>query len=58
MLYKIPVVVMGENRTFKGPESYSRKRVELVNLDLKGCRDMMADFIRRRPELWNEDIGV
>ncbi|MBI5882043.1 MAG: nucleoside deaminase [Elusimicrobia bacterium] len=58
LLYKIPVVVMGENRTFKGPEGYSRKKVKLVNLDLKECRDMMADFIKAKPRLWNEDIGA
>lgn len=57
LLYKIPRVVIGENRTFQGPESYSRRRLKLVNLDLPECREMMADFIRRRPELWNEDIG-
>ncbi|MCX5797097.1 MAG: nucleoside deaminase [Elusimicrobia bacterium] len=58
LLYKIPRVVIGENRTFKGPESYSRRFTRLVNLDLAECRELMADFIRRRPELWNEDIGV
>ncbi|MFA6316629.1 MAG: nucleoside deaminase [Elusimicrobiota bacterium] len=58
LLYKIPVVVMGENRTFKGPESYSRKKVKLINLDLKECRDMMSAFIKAKPGLWNEDIGV
>ncbi len=57
LLYKIPRVVIGENRTFKGPESHARRRLKLVNLDLPECREMMADFIRRRPELWNEDIG-
>ena len=57
LLYKIPLVVMGEDKTFKGPEAYSRRRLKLVNLDLQECKDMMADFIRRRPELWNEDIG-
>lgn len=57
LLYKIPRVVIGENRTFQGPESYSRRRTCLKNLDLKECRDMMADFIRRRPRLWDEDIG-
>ena len=57
LLYKIPRVVIGENRTFRGPESYSRRRVRLVNLDLPECRAMMAAFILRRPELWNEDIG-
>jgi len=58
LLYKIPRVVIGENRTFRGPERYSRRRVELVNLDLAECRDMMTEFIRLKPRLWNEDIGV
>jgi cytosine deaminase len=58
LLYRIPRVVIGENRTFKGPERASRRLVRLKNLDLAECREMMADFIRRRPELWNEDIGV
>lgn len=58
LLYKIRTVVIGENRTFKGPESYSRKFVKLVNLDLPECRALMAGFIAARPELWNEDIGV
>ena len=57
LLYKIPVVVMGENRTFKGPESYSRKYAKLINLDLPECSGMMAGFIAKRPELWYEDIG-
>ena len=58
LLYKIPVVVIGENETFKGPESYSRKFVKLVNLDSPECKKLMRDFITARPELWNEDIGV
>jgi len=58
LLYKIPVVVIGENRTFRGPESYSRKFVKLINLDLPECGDMMDAFIAEKPELWNEDIGV
>jgi cytosine deaminase len=59
LLYKIPVVVIGENKTFKGPEAYSRKcGVKLINLDSKECKDLMRDFIARKPELWNEDIGV
>lgn len=57
LLYKIPRVVIGENKTFRGPEAYSRRRTRLVNLDLPECKELMADFIRRRPELWNEDIG-
>lgn len=58
LLYKIPAVVIGENRTFKGPESCSKSVVRLINLDLPECRDLMAAFIRRKPRLWNEDIGV
>jgi cytosine deaminase len=57
LLYKIPTVVIGENETFKGPESYSRKYVRLVNLDSPECKRLMRDFIKARPELWNEDIG-
>lgn len=57
LLYKIPLVVMGENSTFRGPESYSRRRTRLINLDLPECKQMMVEFIRRRPRLWNEDIG-
>ena len=58
LLYKIPMVVIGENKTFKGTESYSKKFVKLVNLDLSECKKIMTDFIKARPELWNEDIGV
>jgi len=57
LLYKIPTVVIGENKTFKGPESYSKKFVELINLESAECKALMAAFIKARPELWNEDIG-
>ncbi len=58
LLYKIPMVVIGENDTFKGPESYSRRRgVKIINLDLKECKDLMREFIVKKPKLWNEDIG-
>lgn len=57
LLYKIPTVVIGENTTFKGPES-SKKFVKLINLDSAECKKLMRDFIKARPELWNEDIGV
>ena len=57
-LYKIPVVVIGENKTFKGPEAYSKKcGVKLINLNLSKCKKMMRDFIASKPKLWNEDIG-
>ncbi len=58
LLYKIPRVVLGENRTFMGAEELLRSRgVEVVNLDLAECVQMMEEFIAARPELWWEDIG-
>ncbi len=58
LLYEIPRVVIGENRTFLGGEELLRSRgVELVVLDDAECVAMMQAFIAERPELWNEDIG-
>lgn len=58
LLYKIPKVVIGENRTFQGPEDYVRSRgVELVILDDPQCLRLMRDFIAANPTLWREDIG-
>lgn len=58
LLYKIPRVVIGENRTFKGPEEYCRRRgVKIKNLDSSECVQLMRNFIKEKPELWNEDIG-
>lgn len=58
LLYQIPKIVIGENRTFQGPEDYLRSRgVELVILDDVECVRLMTEFIRDNPELWNEDIG-
>jgi len=58
LLYRIPKVVIGENRTFQGPEEYVRSRgVELEVVDNAECRRLMEEFIASRPELWNEDIG-
>ena len=59
LLYKIPRVVIGENKTFQGPEAYVRSRgVQLEILNLDECIQLMEDFIAAHPELWNEDIGV
>ena len=59
LLYKIPKVIIGENKTFQGPEDYVRSRgVELVILNLEECISLMEAFINAHPELWNEDIGV
>lgn len=58
LLYKIPKVVIGENRTFRGPEERLRARgVELEIVDNAECVRLMSDFIRDNPGLWNEDIG-
>jgi cytosine deaminase len=58
LLYEIPKVVIGENRTFLGAEDLLRANgVEVVVVDDERCVDMMTGFIRARPELWNEDIG-
>ena len=58
LLYKIPKVIIGENKTFQGPEDYVRSRgVELVILNLEECISLMEAFITAHPELWNEDIG-
>lgn len=59
LLYGIPRVVIGENRTFRGPEDYVRSRgVELEVVDDPECVALMEAFQRDHPELWNEDIGV
>ena len=59
LLYGIPKVVVGENRTFQGPEDYLRSRgVELEIVENEECRQLMRDFIESNPALWNEDIGV
>ncbi len=58
LLYKIPRIVVGENQTFQGPEAMVRSRgVELVIVQDPECIALMEEFIRARPELWNEDIG-
>ena len=58
LLYKIPRIVVGENRTFRGPEDYLRSQgVVLEVLDDPACVRLMEEFIRARPDLWDEDIG-
>lgn len=56
--FKIPKVIVGESRTFPGAVEFMRSHgVEVIDLDLPECVEMMEDFIREMPELWNEDIG-
>ncbi len=58
LLYKIPHVVIGENRTFQGPEDYLRSRgVQMDVVDSSECFQLMQDFIQDNDSLWNEDIG-
>lgn len=58
LLYGIPRVVVGENRTFMGEEELLRSRgVEVTVLENQECYELMQKFISEKPELWNEDIG-
>jgi len=58
LLYGIPHVIVGENRTFMGEEELLRSRGVIVEvLDDPDCIQMMTEFIQRNPTLWNEDIG-
>jgi len=58
LLYRIPRIVIGENQNFMGAEDLFRERgVELVVMNDPACVQLMSDFIRSRPDLWNEDIG-
>ena len=59
LLYGIPRVVVGENRTFMGEEDLLRSRgVEVAVLQDETCIALMKRFVEQRPELWNEDIGL
>ena len=58
LLYGISKVVVGENKTFRGPEDYLRARgIEITILDNEECTSLMTNFIKENPEIWNEDIG-
>ncbi len=59
LLYKIPHIVVGENKNFQGPEDYLRScgvKIEIINDPF--CVQLMKDFIQEKPELWFEDIGA
>jgi cytosine deaminase len=58
MLYEIPKVIVGENKTFMGEEGRLREKgIDVEVLNDQGCIEMMRDFISQNPQLWNEDIG-
>lgn len=59
LLYGIPRVVVGENKTFMGEEELLRSRgVAVTVVDSEDCYNLMQEFIQQQPALWNEDIGV
>lgn len=58
LLYRIPRVIIGENQNFLGAEVLFRQHgVELTVANDESCIQLMKDFIRDHPDLWNEDIG-
>jgi creatinine deaminase len=59
VLYGIPTIIVGENRTFTGEEEWLKSRgVRIQVLQNEECISMMREFIQNNPTLWNEDIGV
>lgn len=59
LLYQIPKIIIGENKTFLGEEKLlTSRKVETLVLQDHRCIEMMQQFIREKPNLWNEDIGV
>ncbi len=58
LLYRIPSIVVGENKNFQGAEDWFRQHgVDLTILQDEACIQLMGDFIRDHADLWNEDIG-
>ncbi|RZS96946.1 nucleoside deaminase [Cecembia calidifontis] len=58
LLYGIPKVVIGENKTFLGSEALLKQHgVEVIVLNNQECIELMRDFIQKNPNEWNEDIG-
>lgn len=56
--FNIPKIIVGESVTFSGARTFMESHgVEIVDLNLPECMEMMSDFIKKKPELWNEDIG-
>jgi cytosine deaminase len=57
--FGIKRVIAGESKTFDGARAFMEQHgVEVVDLDLNECKDMMSRFIKEKPELWREDIGT
>jgi len=59
LLYRIPRVIVGENKNFLGAEDlFAQRGVKLSVLQDPDCIALMARFVREKPDLWNEDIGL
>lgn len=59
LLFRIPTVIVGENRNFLGAEDlFAQAGVTVKVLDNPECVEMMRSFIAQHPDLWNEDIGI
>jgi cytosine deaminase len=57
--FRIKKVIIGESENFPGAREFMESHeVEVVDLDLDECKRLMRDFVKSRPELWNEDIGT
>jgi creatinine deaminase len=57
--FRIGAVVVGESRTFRGGIDWLRERgIEVIDLDSKDCAKLLATYIDRHPEVWDEDIGA
>lgn len=55
--FKIPRVIVGESRSFPGAREFMESHgVEVIDLDLPDCYELMQQFIREKPLIWNEDI--
>lgn len=56
--FKIKKVIVGESKNFSGAKEFMQQHgVEVIDLNLRECIEMMEGFIEKNPELWNEDIG-
>ena len=56
--FGIKKVIAGESKTFSGAKEFMEfQGVEVIDLDLEECKQLMSRFIERNPQLWNEDIG-
>jgi cytosine deaminase len=56
--FEIQKVIVGESRNFAGAKTFMEShQVEVVDLDLNDCYQLMNEFIRKNPKIWNEDIG-